>query len=133
MTETLHFKDVLVGYTSITNTPIHYVSYTTPSPEDRNWSLTFYAHQFPHRDKPTHYFRCYEFIDDDQAKQDYPLFRELAMERNWGPMPEIPEPDPEPSPPCDHSHVRYVKLSSITKKLAYHCHDCGEMVGLFRG
>ncbi|WNO27766.1 hypothetical protein SEA_HUWBERT_13 [Microbacterium phage Huwbert] len=102
-----------------------YVTYTTPSPEDKDWSLVFYAHQYPHRDAPSHYFRCWKFVDDKVAQEEYPIFRRLAMKRNWEPMDEIP---PIPEPPCPHSSTSMIGHSAITRKPVFRCNKCQVLV-----
>jgi hypothetical protein len=102
-----------------------YVTYTTPSREDKDWELVFYPHQYPHRDRPTHYFRCWKFIDDETAREEYPIFRALAMKRNWEPMDEIP---PASDDPCPHTTTTLMGHSSITRQPVYKCTQCHRMV-----
>ena len=98
MTETYFLTEKLVGETYFSKTPIRYVTYTTPSPQDKDWKLCFYAIPAP---APTHYYRTWRFIDDEIAKQEYPIFRELAMKRNWEPVDEVPDPIPT----CRHDDL----------------------------
>jgi hypothetical protein len=82
---------ILLDKGTISNPPSiyedHYVTYTTPSPQDKDWSLTFTeASSPPHQ----YYYAVWRFIDDEEAKKEYPLFRKLAMERNWAPVESRP-------------------------------------------
>lgn len=64
-----------------------YVTYTTPSTHDRDWSLTFTeASSPPNR----YYYAVWRFLDDDTAKDEYPIFRQLAMSYNWAPIESRP-------------------------------------------
>lgn len=79
MTETYILTEKIVGHTSITQTPIRYVTYTTPSPQDKDWSLDLQV------DRHGLVHPLYSYINDDIARQEYPIFNELASARNWAP------------------------------------------------
>lgn len=107
----------------------HYVTYTTPSPEDKDWSLTFTEASSPTGadHKPLYYYAVWRFIDDTHAQQDYPIFRALAMSRNWAPVesrPITPTPDPE----CRHRRGRITSVGPVGDRIKfwYKCLECGK-------
>lgn len=113
MTETYVLTEKIVGETYFSKQPIRYVTYTTPSPQDKDWSLTLQI------DKHGLVHPTYTYINDDVAKQEYPIFNRLASARNWAPAEPLS---------CTHTNTRIVGLSAITKRLAYRCEDCGRIV-----
>jgi hypothetical protein len=90
------FRDELLGYTSLTHTPIYYVGYNEPSKEDESWSLTVKPIRLTPRThidtiEPTHLQVVWNAITDLQAKLDYPIFNGLMAERNWAPLTPFPK------------------------------------------
>ncbi|MEG2887291.1 MAG: hypothetical protein RR853_09220 [Aurantimicrobium sp.] len=95
-----------------------YVTYSTPSPEDKGWSL-YFAETNP----PTHYFAIWQFLRLTAAEQkaEYPIFHRLAMEYNWKPL----ESRPVPKPKCLHTNNTRVGFSKSRQSGVYRCNQCG--------
>lgn len=116
-----------------------YVTYTTPSPEDKDWSLTFREASSPRtpihpslphsssQSRPLYYYAVWRYINDEQAREDYPIFNRLASARNWAPIESRPIPAPA-EPPCPHSRTTIIGQSSTSRRLIYRCLKCNALL-----
>lgn len=98
----------------------NYVTYMEPSMDDENWSLTFTEASSP----KGYYYAVWRFIDDECAREEYPIFRTLAMARNWAPI----ESRPITKQPCAHTQSSPKALGETQLEGIYYrvylCADC---------
>ncbi|AVR56886.1 hypothetical protein PBI_TRISCUIT_11 [Microbacterium phage Triscuit] len=99
----------------------HYVTYTTPSPQDKDWSLTFTEASSP---PGKYYYAVWRYINDETAREEYPIFNRLASARNWAPV----ESRPIPKPKCPHTSTSMIGHSAITRAPVYRCDKCHTLV-----
>jgi hypothetical protein len=94
----------------------HYVTYTTPSPEDKAWDLYFAEASSP----KGYYYALWRMHMPMEEKLNYPIFFKLATEYNWKPV----ESRPVPAPKCSHEMLTFVGFSNIERRRIYRCGDC---------
>lgn len=103
----------------------NYVTYTTPSKEDREWSLSINVTSH------NQVYVSWIFVDDETAREEYPIFREIAMRRNWAPMENL-ENVSSYKRPCPHLNTKLIGIDRNFNYAIDRCLDCDQMLKTVR-